>query len=63
MIVSIGVHCKEIGPSLSLVLIKMAKIWENLAALYGAKCRVPPGGGGGGTRSVHDGGVRRIFLG
>ena len=41
MIVSIGVPCKEIGPSLSLVLIKMAKIWENLAALYGAKCRVP----------------------
>ena len=40
MIVSIGVPCKEIGPS-SLVLIKMAKIWENLAALYGAKCRVP----------------------
>ena len=26
MIVSIGVPCKEIGPSLSLVLIKMAKI-------------------------------------
>ena len=22
-----------------------------------------PGGGGGGTRSIHDGGVRRIFLG
>ena len=41
MIVSIGVPCKEIGPSLSLVLIKMAKIWENLAALYSAKCRVP----------------------
>ena len=41
MIVSIGVPCKEIGPSLSLVLIKMATIWENLAALYGAKCRVP----------------------
>ena len=28
MIVSIGVTCKEIGPSLSLVLIKMAKIWK-----------------------------------
>ena len=41
MIVSIGVCCKEIGPSLSLVLIKMAKIWQNLAVLYGAKCRVP----------------------
>ena len=41
MIVSICVPCKEIGPSLSLVLIKMAKIWENLAALYGANCRVP----------------------
>ena len=41
MMVSIGVPCKEIGPSLSLVLIKMAKIWENLAALYGARCRVP----------------------
>ena len=38
IIVSISVPCKEIGPSLSLVLIKMAKIWENLAALYGAKC-------------------------
>ena len=41
MIVSIGVPRKEMGPSLSLVLIKMVKIWENLAALYGAKCRVP----------------------
>ena len=41
VIVSIGVHGKKSDRRYLWFLSEMAKIWEILVALYGAKCRVP----------------------